>query len=94
MSAPAGRQVTPEQFRRAQTGMGPSERASAVGAKEAQERAVVDRMRELNRKAQLEREARARRLAGQPMNPNPYGVPASQYHMNGQLAAKRPPFPK
>jgi len=26
MSAPAGRQVTPEQFRRAQTGMGPSER--------------------------------------------------------------------
>lgn len=34
MSAPAGRQVTPEQFRRAQTGMGPSERASAVGARD------------------------------------------------------------
>ena len=87
------RMATQEQFRRAQTGMGPSERAAAVGAKEAQKRAVADRMAEMSRKAQLEREARARRLAGQPLNPNPYGLPASQYHMNGQLAAKRPPFP-
>lgn len=90
MSAPAGRQVTPEQFRKGQTGMGPSERASAVGAKEAQERATTDRIAQMNRKARLEREARARRLAGQPMNSNPYGVPRDQIHMNGQLPATKP----
>jgi len=92
MSAPAGRQVTPEQFRRGQTGAGPSERASAVGAKEAQERATTDRIAQMNRKAQLEREARARRLAGQPMNKNPYGVPRDQIHMNGQLPANKKDF--
>lgn len=48
MSAPAGRQVTPEQFRRAQTGMGPSERAAARTT-EAHERAVTDRIAQINR---------------------------------------------
>ena len=93
MSAPAGRQVTPEQFRRGQTGAGPSERASAIGAKQSGEKAAADRITQMNRKAQMEREARARRLAGQPLKPNPYGVPGSQIHMNGQLPAQRPPFP-
>ena len=104
MSAPGGERprlvppgMTREQFRRAQTGMGPSERAAARAPtrdlRYDREPPPGPKTSQLNRKAQLEREARARRLAGQPMNPNPYGVPGNQIHMNGQLPAKRPPFP-
>ena len=68
--------MTPEQFRRAQSGAGKD-------MKIAKEEATRARMDDMSRQARAERLERARRLAGQPLaGPRPRNA----YHINGKRA--------